>query len=441
MFEELIEKLDTSLRTIRGVGKISERNIDEPLRMMRRALLEADVNYKVAKQFIGAVKEKALGAEVAPKVSPGQQLVKIVHWELTSLLGGDNAPLKEGSIPPSVIMVVGLQGSGKTTFSGKLGVFLQKKHRSPILASVDVYRPAAVKQLQVVGSSAGIPVFETDSDDPAVIAAKAVEKARKEGYDTLILDTAGRLHIDDEMMDELVRLKEYLKPVEILFVADSMTGQDAVRSARAFLERLDFTGVVLSKMDGDSRGGAALSVKAVTGKQIKFVSKGEKLEDIEPFYPDRMASRILGMGDIVSLVEKAQEKAEVKKTERLAKKLRKNQFTLEDFLDQLLQVRKMGPLDQLVGMIPGAGKQMKGMQVDEHALIRIEAMINSMTIEERRNPSIIGGSRRKRIAAGSGTTVQDINRLLKQFKMMQKMVKQMNSFRPRSIPGGLPMGL
>jgi len=441
MFEELIEKLDASVRNIRGIGKITERNVSEPLRMMRRALLEADVNYKVAKEFIQAVKENALGAEVAPKISPGQQLVKIVHDELTALLGGKNAPLHEGNIPPSVIMIVGLQGSGKTTFAGKLALFLKKRGKNSMLASVDVYRPAAIEQLEILGRSAGIDVFNSNEErEPLRIVRKAVEYARKEGFDTLILDTAGRLHIDKEMMEELKQIKDAVKPVEILFVADSMTGQDAVNSAAAFLKDLDFTGVVLSKMDGDARGGAALSVKAVTGRQIKFVSNGEKLDSIEPFYPERMASRILGMGDVVTLVEKAQEAADLKKSERLAKKLKRNEFTLEDFLDQLNQIRKMGPLDQLVGMIPGVGKQMKGLQVDEKALVRIEAIINSMTFEERRSPAIIGGSRRKRIADGSGTSVQDVNRLLKQFKMMQKMVKQMSRFRPRMIPGGIPMG-
>ncbi|MCD6116068.1 signal recognition particle protein [bacterium] len=441
MFEELIEKLDASVRNIRGVGKITERNIDEPLRMMRRALLEADVNYKVAKDFIQAVKEEALGAEVAPKISPGQQLVKIVHNELTALLGGESAPLREGNIPPSVIMIAGLQGSGKTTFAGKLALFLKKKSKSPLLVSVDVYRPAAIEQLKVLGRSAGIEVFDSKENmAPAEILSNSVEYARKNGFDTLVLDTAGRLHIDQKMMEELKQLKEAVKPVEVLFVADSMTGQDAVNSAAAFLKDLDFTGVVLSKMDGDARGGAALSVKAVTGRYIKFISNGEKLDTLEPFYPERMASRILGMGDVVTLVEKAQEAADLKKSERLAKKLKRNEFTLEDFLDQLNQVRKMGPLDQLAGMIPGVGKQMKGLQVDEYALIRIEAIINSMTFEERRSPAIIGGSRRKRIADGSGTSVQDVNRLLKQFKMMQKMVKQMSRFRPRMIPGGIPMG-
>jgi len=439
MFEELIEKLDTSIRNIRGIGKITEKNISEPLRMMRRALLEADVNYKVAKDFIQAVKEKALGTEVAPKVSPGQQLVKIVHDELTGLLGGTNSPLREGNIPPSVIMVVGLQGSGKTTFAGKLGFYLKKRGKNPLLASVDIYRPAALKQLEITGKSSGIPVYTEESGDAVEIAKRAVEKARKESFDTLILDTAGRLHVDNEMMEELKKLKDVLKPAEILFVADSMTGQDAVKSAEAFLEQVDFTGVVLSKMDGDSRGGAALSVKSVTGKQIKFVSNGEKPQDLEPFYPERMTSRILGMGDIVTFVEKAQEAVDLKKSERLAKKLKRNRFTLEDFYDQLAQVKKMGPIDQLLGMIPGAGKQMKGMQVDEKAFVQIEAIINSMTIEERQNPSIIGGSRRKRIAAGSGTTVQDVNRLLKQFKMMQKMVKQMSRYRSNMIPGGIPM--
>ena len=439
MFDELANKLDSAFRKLRGAGKLTEKNIAESMREIRRILLEADVNYKVAKEFIASVQEKAVGTEVLRSITPGQQVIKIVHDELVHLLGQSNVGLHFGSMPPSVIMLVGLQGSGKTTFAGKLSGLLKKQGKNPLLVAADVYRPAAIDQLKTVGKSIDVPVFEMGNEDPVKIAKAGVDEARKHGHDTMILDTAGRLHIDENMMLELANIQKSIQPSEILFVADGMTGQDAVKSAQAFLETLDFSGVVLTKLDGDSKGGAALSVRSVTGKPIKFVSSGEKLDAIEAFHPDRMASRILGMGDIVSLVEKAQEVVDEEKTEKLAERLRKQSFTLEDFLDQLNQIKKMGPLDQLMGMVPGMNK-MKGMQVDEGAMVKTEAIIQSMTRDERRKPQIINGSRRKRIARGSGTTVQDVNRLLKQFQMMQKMMKQMSRMGGRKAMKRMPMG-
>ncbi len=441
MFDELIQKLDVAVRKLRGLGKITEKNIAESMRDVRRVLLEADVHYKVAKDFIDSVKEKAVGEEVLRSVTPGQQVVKIVYEELVQLLGQANAPLVFGNIPPSVIMIVGLQGSGKTTFVGKLGNHLKKRGRNPLLVAADIYRPAAIEQLQILGKSIDLTVFTKGTDNPVKIVRDGFSFARKKGFDTLILDTAGRLHVDEKMMSELEEIKKAVKPSEILFVADGMTGQDAVRSAEAFLEKLDFTGIILTKLDGDAKGGAALSIRAVTGKPIKYISTGEKLEEIDPFHPDRMASRILGMGDVVTLVEKAQETVEKQDAEKLAKKIKKQSFTLEDFHDQLQQIKQMGPIDQLAGMIPGMGKKMGGMQVDESALKRVEVIIQSMTVEERQKPQIINGSRRKRIARGSGTSVQDINRLLKQFQMMQKMMKQMSRFGSPKIPGGIPLGI
>lgn len=439
MFDELTNKLDSAFRKLRGAGKLSEKNIAESLREIRRILLEADVNYQVAKTFIASVQEKAIGTEVIKSITPGQLIVKIVHDELVQLLGKSNVGIHFGSIPPSVIMLVGLQGSGKTTFAGKLSVMLRKQGKRPLLVAADVYRPAAIDQLITLGRSVDVPVFSMGQDDPVKIAKAGVDQARKQGLDTLILDTAGRLHVDENMMDELIRIKDSIKPSEILFVADGMTGQDAVKSAQSFLETLDFSGVVLTKMDGDAKGGAALSVRAVTGKPIKFISSGEKLDAIEAFHPDRLASRILGMGDVVTLVEKAQEAIDEEKTEKLAEKLRKQAFTLEDFLDQLHQIKKMGPLEQIMGMVPGMNK-LKGMQVDEGALVKTEAIIQSMTKDERRKPHIINGSRRKRIATGSGTSVQDVNRLLKQFQMMQKMMKQMSRMGGRKAMRRMPMG-
>ena len=426
MFQELTDKLEAVLHKLRGHGTLNEKNIAESMREVRRVLLEADVNYKVARQFIADVEQRAVGQEVLRSVTAGQMVVKIIHDEMTRLLGEKEAPLVFGKTLPGVILLAGLQGSGKTTFAGKLARHLRKKGRTPLLAAADIYRPAAVEQLRVLGRSLDIQVFSEESRDAAAIALHAMDHARKNLLDTVIIDTAGRLHIDEEMMAEVARIKQATSPAEILFVADSMTGQDAVTTAKAFLERLDFTGVVLTKMDGDARGGAALSIRAVTGKPIKFISSGEKLDQLEPFHPDRLASRILGMGDVLSLVEKAQESVDLEKAVKLEKKLRRAEFNLEDFLDQLQQLKRMGPLQDILTMIPGAqAKAFKGMQVDDKALVRVEAIIRSMTVKERNNPNILDGSRRKRIARGSGTSVQEVNRVLNQYQMIVKMMKAM----------------
>ena len=439
MFEELTLKLDKAFKKLRGRGKLTEKNIADSMREIRRVLLEADVNYKVVKDFIANIQEKAIGTDVLQSITPGQQVIKVVHEGLIDLLGQANVPIKIGDTQPSVIMMVGLQGSGKTTTAAKLGVLLHKKGRNPLLVAADIYRPAAIDQLKMLGQSIDIPVFSLDNESPVKISQKAVEHARQKGFDTAILDTAGRLHVDEEMMVELEKIKSSTRPSEILFVADGMTGQDAVRSAESFLDRLDFDGVILTKLDGDAKGGAALSIRSVTGKPIKFITNSEKLDGIEPFHPDRMASRILGLGDVVTLVEKAQDVVDQEKSGKLANKLLKQEFTLEDFYDQLQQVKKMGPISQLMGMIPGMGRQLQSMPVDESALGKVEAMINSMTREERRKPNVISGSRRKRIAMGSGTTVQDVNRLLKQFHMMQKMIKQMGRMKSSKLPKGMPL--
>ncbi len=426
MLQEINDKFENVLRKLRGHGKLTEKNIADSLREIRRILLEADVNYKVAKQFIKDVEKRAVGQEVLKSITPGQQVVKIIYDELKKLMGDKDVPINFSNRIPDVIMLVGLQGSGKTTFAGKLARYLKKKGRNPLLVAADVYRPAAIEQLKVVGKAINIPTFAEDSKDPVSICQHAIEYARKNMYDTAIIDTAGRLHIDDEMMDELIRLKEKTKPSEILFIADGMTGQDAVNTAKTFLERLDFDGVVLTKMDGDARGGAALSIRAVTDKPIKFIGVGEKLDQLEAFHPERMASRILGMGDVVTLVEKAQEAIDQEKAVKLEQKLKRDEFTLEDFYDQLQQIRKMGPLQDLLSLMPGnVTKAMKGVQVDEKNLVRVEAIINSMTPAERRHPHILNASRKKRVAKGSGTSVQDINRLLNQFNMIQKMIKMM----------------
>jgi signal recognition particle subunit SRP54 len=440
MFEDLTAKLEATLKKIRGQGKLTEENIADSLKEIRRSLLEADVNYKVVKEFIQRVQEKAVGEEVLRSVTPGQQIVKIVFDELVQLMGQSQTDLKLSGIPPAVVMLTGLQGSGKTTFAAKLANFLRKKGRHPMLVAADIYRPAAIKQLQVLGKNLNVPVHAEDSSDAVQICQGSIKDAREKGADVVILDTAGRLHIDEEMMAELERIKSALKPQEILFVADGMTGQDAVNAASQFMNRLDFDGIVLTKMDGDARGGAALSIRQVTDRPIKFVSTGEKLDTIEPFHPDRMASRILGMGDVVSLVEKAQETVDLEKAEKLEKKLRKQQFTLEDFYDQLQQIKKMGPLEQILGMIPGIGKQLKNVPIGDDAFVQVEAIINSMTREERRKPQIINGSRRRRIAIGSGTRVQDVNQLLRQFDEMRKMFKKMKGgkFRGAIKPGALP---
>ncbi|MDZ7261083.1 MAG: signal recognition particle protein [candidate division KSB1 bacterium] len=435
MFQDLTQRLETVLKKLKGHGKLTEKNIADSLREIRRVLLEADVNYKVVKDFIARVQEKAVGQAVLRSITPGQQVVKIIYDELVELMGKSEVPLNQAGLPPTVIMLVGLHGCGKTTLAGKLARHLKSRGRNPLLVAADVRRPAAIEQLKVVGQKVGVPVVSETSSDPVAICQGAIDFSRKNGYDTAILDTAGRLHIDQELMEELSEIKAKTHPHEILFVADGMTGQDAVNTASEFLKWLDFDGVVLTKMDGDARGGAALSIRAVTGKPIKFISVGEKFDALEKFYPDRMASRILGMGDVVSLVEKAQQAVDQEAAERLEKKLRKQEFTLEDFYDQLQQIKKMGPLDQLLGMIPGlGGKALQGLQVDERSIIKIEAMINSMTPEERRRPQIIDGSRRKRIAKGSGTTVQDLNQLLKQFQMMQKMMKNMSRFSFKGMP-------
>jgi signal recognition particle subunit SRP54 len=425
MFEELTAKLESVFKKLRGHGTISEGNVYESLREVRRVLLDADVNYKVAKQFIEGVQRRAVGQEVLASISPGQQIIKIIHDELAALLGRENAQIRFANNPPTIIMIAGLQGSGKTTFAAKLAVALKKKGRHPLLVAADLHRPAAVDQLVMLGKQAGVAVYENRTASALRVVEESLEHARKNLCDVLILDTAGRLHVDEEMMREAVGIKEKVKPHEILFVVDAMTGQDAVNAAIAFHEQLDFDGVVLTKLDGDARGGAALSIRAVVDKPIKFASVGEKLDALEPFHPDRMASRILGMGDIVTLVEKAQEQIDREKAEKLEKRLRKNEFTLEDFVEQLNQVRKMGSVSQLLEMIPGARHLPHADSIDERQLAKVAAIISSMTIEERRKPQIIDGSRRRRIAAGSGTMVQDVNRLLRQFGEMRRMMKQL----------------
>jgi len=440
MLEDLTQKLESAFKRLRGYGKLTEENIAESLKEIRRALLEADVNYKVVKDFITTVQEKAVGEEVLRSVTPGQMIVKIVHDEMVRLLGISTMDIKTAGIPPTILMLCGLQGSGKTTFAGKLAGYLKKRGRKPMLVATDVYRPAAIEQLKVLGRSLDVPVYDEGAGDPVKIAFNAIGAARQQFCDTIILDTAGRLHIDQPMMDELVRVKSRVRPHEILFVADGMTGQDAVNTASEFAGKLDFNGVVLTKMDGDARGGAALSIRAVTGKPIKFISIGEKMDEMEQFHPDRIASRILGMGDVVTLVEKAQDGIDQVKAKKLEEKLKKAEFDLEDFLDQLQQIKKMGSLESLLKMIPGVGRQLKNTQVDERGLVRVEAIINSMTRDERRNPKILNGSRRKRIAFGSGTRVQDVNQLMNQFQQMKKMMKQMKgkSFKGS---GGMPFGL
>jgi signal recognition particle subunit SRP54 len=429
MFENLSDKLDAAFRKLKGHGKLSEKNIEDGLKEVRMALLEADVHYRVTKHFISEVKERALGQEVLASLTPAQQVIKIVNEELTELMGSQNEDLNLSGPSPVAIMLVGLQGSGKTTTAGKLSVFLRKKGRTPFLVPADVYRPAAIDQLKKLGQQLEVPVFSSSTDmDPVDICRQAKTVAHQQGCDTLLLDTAGRLHIDEELMAELSRIKDTVKPADILLVADAMTGQDAVNIAESFNETLDIGGVVLTKMDGDARGGAALSIKEITGKPIKFIGVGEKLSELEPFHPDRLASSILGMGDVLTLIEKAQDAVDEKKGAELEKKLRKSQFTLEDFRDQMVQIRKMGSLGDIMKMIPGMGKlkQMKNLDVDENEFVRIEAIINSMTPREREQHTLINGSRRKRIAKGSGTRVQDVNRLLKNYIQLLKMLKKLN---------------
>ncbi|MFM9056346.1 MAG: signal recognition particle protein [Bacteroidota bacterium] len=439
MFENLSDKLDRAFKLLKGQGKITEINIAETLKEVRKALLDADVNYKVAKTFTDTVREKALGRDVLISVSPGQLMVKIVQEELTALMGGEAAELNlKGS--PVVILMSGLQGSGKTTLSGKLANHLKsKKGRQVMLVACDVYRPAAIDQLHVLGEQIGVEVYsEREQKNPVIIAGNALEQARSKGINTLIVDTAGRLAVDEEMMDEIARLKEFLKPQETLFVVDAMTGQDAVNTAKAFNDRIDFDGVVLTKLDGDTRGGAALSIRSVVQKPIKFVGTGEKMEAIDVFHPSRMADRILGMGDIVSLVERAQEQFDAKEAAELQKKIAKNQFNLNDFLGQLQQIKKMGNIKDLMGMIPGVGKAIKDIDIDNDSFKHIEAIIHSMTHEERERPELLNGSRRKRIATGSGTNIQEVNKLLKQFEDMRKMMKMFTGGNARQMMRNMP---
>lgn len=425
MFNDLTDKFEGIFKKLRGQGKLTEKNIRESMREVRRALLEADVNFRVAKDFIAKIQERAVGREVLSNIAPGQQVVKIVHDELVSLLGNTAQEINFSPAPPSVLMLVGLQGSGKTTTAGKLACKLRAQGKKPLLVAADIYRPAAVQQLKIIGKSMDIPVYHEDIQDAVRICKNGKKYAQEHGLDLCIFDTAGRQHVDETMMNEIGEIRNSVKPDEILFVADAMTGQDAVNAAKAFHERVDFSGVVLTKMDGDARGGAALSILAVTGKPVKFIGVSEKTDGLEKFHPDRMANRILGMGDIVSLVEKAQENVDIKEAEKLERKLRKNEFTFEDFLSQIKQIRKMGPMQDILAMIPGASK-LKGVEMDDKAVSRTEAIIFSMTAKERRKPSLIDGSRRKRISRGSGTSVRDVNQLLKQFEQMQKMIKQMN---------------
>lgn len=432
MFESLQEKLEGALKRFRGQNKLTEENVTEALAEVRTALLDADVALNVTKGFIETVKEKSLGIEVKGNLLPGQLMIKLIHDELVELMGSKKADLSLSPQPPTIIMVAGLQGSGKTTFCAKLAFQLKKKGKQPLLVACDIYRPAAIDQLRTLGQSMSLPVFSKDDAKPREIAKDALDYARKYGRDVVIVDTAGRLTIDEEMMNEVAELKATLKPHEILFVCDAMTGQDAVTTASAFNDRLDVTGVVLTKLDGDTRGGAALSIRHVLGKPIKFVGVGEKIDALEPFHPERIASRILGMGDVISLVERAQEQIDEKEAERLEEKIRKNQFTFEDFLDQMKMIKKMGSLRDLLGMIPGMDKQLRNVQIDDKAMARVEAIILSMTREERLNPRLLNGSRRKRIASGSGTSTQDVNRLIKQFEDMQKMMRTMTK-------GGKPM--
>jgi signal recognition particle subunit SRP54 len=439
MFENLSNKLQKIVRDLTGQGRVSERHVEECAREIRNALLDADVHFKIAKEFVERVKSRALGQEVMQSLTPGQQVVKVVRDELIALLGGEQRELNFSKQPPSTYLMVGLQGSGKTTTTAKLGRWLGNNNHTPLLVSVDVYRPAAVEQLRVLCEVNGLGYFDPpDNIDPIARAGLGMRQAHNSGYDVVLIDTAGRLHIDDEMMVELDRIKKVISPIEILLVADAMTGQDAVRSAQQFHDRLGLTGVILTKMDGDARGGAALSIKTVTGQPIKFIGTGEKAEALEPFFPDRLAGRILGMGDVLSLIEKAEQTVDQEEASELAEKIRKDEFTLEDFRDQLQQIRKMGPLEQILGMLPNMGplRGINKMRVDEKELIHIEAIINSMTTAERSHHNILNGSRRKRIARGSGRPVQEINQLLKQYLDTRKMMKSLSKgIVPRMMKG------
>jgi signal recognition particle subunit SRP54 len=438
MLESLSTKLQKVLRDLKGEGRVSDRHIEESMREIRIALLEADVNFKVAKDFIARIKEKSLGQEVINSLTPGQQVVKIVRDELIELFGRESVGLGFAKIPPTVVMMVGLQGSGKTTTTGKLALWLKKGGRRPLVVSTDVYRPAAIEQLAVVARDVGVPVFEDSTlKDPVALSRKALLQARNVGYDVLLIDTAGRLHIDETLMQELQHIQSTVEPKEILLVADAMTGQDAVNSAKEFDQRLQLSGVILSKMDGDARGGASLSITSITGKPIKFIGVGERYEALEVFHPDRMAGRILGMGDVLGLIERAEEAVDEAQAEAMIKKLRRDEFTLDDFRDQLRQVRKLGPLQQVLGMLPQTGpfKGLDKVQVDEKQLLHVEAIINSMTPRERANYKIIDGSRRKRISRGCGRPVSEVNRLLKQYMQARKMMKQMSQgFLGKKLP-------
>lgn len=428
VFSGLAERLQETFKKLRGKGRLTEEDVDQALKEVRRALIGADVNFLVVKDFIKRVREQAVGIDVLQSLTPAQQVIKIVHDELASLMGGDQSKIQLAPAPPTIVMMVGLHGAGKTTTTAKLASYLRKQGRRPLLVACDIYRPAAIKQLQVLGKQLDMPVFSMgDGVNPSDIARAAVEKARREGNDLVIVDTAGRLHIDEELMTELQKITEMVKPNEILLVVDSMTGQDAVNVAKTFNELLTLTGVVLTKLDGDTRGGAALSVKTVTGCSIKFVGTGEKLDALEAFHPDRMADRILGMGDMLTLIEKAQANFDAEQVDKLNKRIRNREFTLDDFVQQLNQVKKIGPLDQIIGMIPGLSnmKQLKDLEVDEKELVYVEAIISSMTSWERQYPQEINGNRRRRIARGSGTTVQEVNRLLKQFDQTRKMMRQL----------------
>ena len=440
MFESLSERLEGALQNIKGEGRISEINIAESLKEVRRALVAADVNYKVAKEFTDRVKEKAMGTEVVRSVSPGQMMVKLVNDELVELMGREHVDLKlEGK--PAVILMAGLQGSGKTTHSGKLARLLKSQGKKPLLIAADVYRPAAIDQLHTVGDQVGVTVFsDKESKDPVDIARRGMEHATQNGHEVVIVDTAGRLAIDQAMMEEISRLKQFLKPSESLFVVDAMTGQDAVNTARAFNEVIDFDGVILTKLDGDTRGGAAISIRQVVSKPIKFIGTGEKMDALERFYPDRMASRILGMGDVVSFVERAQQTMDQKEAERLQKKMRKAEFDFEDFLSQLAQIKRMGNLKDLMGMIPGMGKQIKDLDIDDDAFKHVEAIILSMTPAERKNPRLLNASRKKRIAEGSGRSVRELNQLIKQLEQMKKMMKTFNQMGGSGKMPQMPFG-
>ena len=447
-FEGLSEKLSNAFKKLRSKGKLTEPDVKEAMREVRLALLEADVNYKVAKDFTAKVTERAVGSDVMESLTPAQMVIKIVNEELTALMGGESARIEFSSKPPTVIMMCGLQGSGKTTHTAKLAKWLKAQNRRPLLAACDIYRPAAIDQLKVVGSQVGAPVFEMGTENPVKIAKEAIKHAKDYGNDVVILDTAGRLHIDEELMAELKKIKSEVTPDEILLVIDSMTGQDAVNVAKSFNDLLDITGVILTKLDGDTRGGAALSVKAVTGKPIKFAGVGEKLDDLEAFHPDRMASRILGMGDVLTLIEDAESKLDKKKAEQMAQKMMSNKMDFNDLLDQFEQIKKMGPLKGILSKLPGIGNKLDDIDIDDRQIDWLQALIYSMTPEERANPSIINPSRKRRIAAGSGRSVEEVNRLLKQLEQMQKMMKQFggkgkkNLHKMKNLPGlgGAPYG-